>query len=286
MKPDILLYINPGAARYRPNLVQRIRIEAEKFGFIISPVSTAEQLVQRLEKEPPSYLGILGGDGTIHRLLPFLSEHTPPILLLPAGLGNELARSLFIPAHPISALHLLSSSQISKVWVGQIQNVLFANTAGTGIDALISLNRSFLPFPIPYLAYFLLLLPFLPSFPIRIQIDDREITGQFFWVLVGNGKYIGGGIPILPISNPCDRQLELFLLSAGSKWNILFNLPKALRGEHLSHPLIQTFPIKQAKLSLTRPTLFNIDGELYTFSGEIEIHGGIKSLRFISGFGK
>src|SRR5258708_4339615 len=37
---------------------------------------------------------ICGGDGTTHRYLPELPAHRPPVLVVPAGSGNDFARSL------------------------------------------------------------------------------------------------------------------------------------------------------------------------------------------------
>jgi len=60
---------------------------------------------------------VLGGDGTIHRNLPQLIEAKAPVLIVPDGSGNDLARALNIHSVETSwqlAARFVRSQQRSK----------------------------------------------------------------------------------------------------------------------------------------------------------------------------
>lgn len=254
---------------------------AEEESISLLPVWHTDSLGSILSKERPPLLFVFGGDGTIHHLLPFLTENSPPVLLIPTGMGNELARALGIPLRPLSSFPLWKNGTVKKVCVGRIQDIWFINSAGTGIDSSVSFLRSRWRLPLPYLGYFFLTFPFLSPFSFRIRGNGKEHEGKFLWLLISNSGKIGGGIPIIPSSNLYDEKMELLLLRAGGKWEILQSLPKALKGKHLPHRLLEIYPIQQATLFSPHPRIFNVDGEIYTFSGEIQIEAGKRWIPFI-----
>lgn len=59
-----------------------------------------------------------------------------PLGIIPAGTGNDFARSLGIPLHDIRAsLHLLIGNSSRSVDIGKINDTYFLNVASVGFDA-------------------------------------------------------------------------------------------------------------------------------------------------------
>src|SRR5271168_4102567 len=120
---------------------------------------------------------ILGGDGTIHRHLPALVRLQLPVLIVPAGSGNDFAR----------ALKLRSPEDSLRVWqefeAGTIQpravdlgviiptaapesNQLFCTVAGCGLDAAAASRANKMPRWLrAHGGYALALLPLLADLP-------------------------------------------------------------------------------------------------------------------------
>src|ERR1035438_4680374 len=66
---------------------------------------------------------IFGGDGTIHRHLPALVRLQLPVLVVPAGSGNDFAR----------ALHLHSARDSLRVWRGFEAGKIQARAVDLGV---------------------------------------------------------------------------------------------------------------------------------------------------------
>ena len=74
-------------------------VEAGHEAVVVSGPDAAgayESLESELRTGVDSVL-VVGGDGALHGLLPLLADSGTPVGMLPAGTGNDLARSLDIP---------------------------------------------------------------------------------------------------------------------------------------------------------------------------------------------
>src|SRR6185437_545367 len=86
---------------------------------------------------------VVGGDGTIHRFLPQLILSKKPILIVPCGSGNDLARAVGIRsvAHAANlARDFSGNTQVRQIDLGIISDssgkeTPFCCTAGFGLDA-------------------------------------------------------------------------------------------------------------------------------------------------------
>ncbi len=57
----------------------------------------------------------VGGDGTLHALLPLAVRCQLPLGLIPCGSGNDTARAFGLPRHPIAALEIALNGQTQRV---------------------------------------------------------------------------------------------------------------------------------------------------------------------------
>jgi YegS/Rv2252/BmrU family lipid kinase len=84
-------------------------------------------------------VAVVGGDGTIMEVISGMltAKACLPLLVLPAGTGNLLARTLHVPEDPVAALDALLKGETRALDVGYIKNKgrYFIVAAGAGVDA-------------------------------------------------------------------------------------------------------------------------------------------------------
>jgi len=215
---------------------------------------------------------VCGGDGTIRDAVNYLHPQRQILGILPWGMGNDFARSIGIPRSLSGAMTLLKTGVVTPIDVGKAGERLFINSFGFGIDAEVVKARQRHPHLIGgYLALFLTTFPSLKPFPVRLRADDTLYEGDYYWFLIMNGKFIGGGIPIHPHASLQDGRFHLLLLKKGPKYQILSHLPLALRGRHLSHPLVQTMEAEEVQVELPHRVDAALDGDLFPYQCPLAI---------------
>lgn len=67
-----------------------------------------------LQERKPESVIVVGGDGMVHLAIQELGETEVPMILIPAGTGNDFARTLNLDLEsPVSALTTLSIIRLS-----------------------------------------------------------------------------------------------------------------------------------------------------------------------------
>lgn len=86
---------------------------------------------------------VLGGDGTLNRVVNAIGDHAVPIGLLPLGTGNDFARAMGIPSDPGAAAAQLLEGQVRAVDLLEVNGRLFctAGLLGLPADAALSVDR-------------------------------------------------------------------------------------------------------------------------------------------------
>jgi diacylglycerol kinase family enzyme len=79
-----------------------------------------------------------GGDGTMNEIGSAIAFTETALALVPSGSGNGLARELRIPFDATAALDLAFSGRDRTIDAGQIEERLFFNVAGVGLDARVA----------------------------------------------------------------------------------------------------------------------------------------------------
>src|ERR1700692_4924372 len=132
---------------------------------------------------------ILGGDGTIHRHLPALVRLQLPVLIVPAGSGNDFARALDLRSMRDS-LRVWSDFESGKIQARAIdlgvivptaspeRTYYFCGVAGCGLDSAGARRANRMPRWLRgHGGYALALLPLLlklPAFPMRLTEFNNQ----------------------------------------------------------------------------------------------------------------
>jgi len=227
-------------------------------------------LARQAAKEKPDLIVSAGGDGTHHYVINGLAGSDVPLGLLSLGSGNDLAHGLGIPTGPAAVEVLLlgvpRSIDLARVYRdGNEHSTLYACIAGAGFDSIVTrfANQKIhrVHGPPAYAWAILRCLKFYGAHSIEIRSDTEGFAGDVIFVTVGNSTSYGGGVKIAPRARLDDGLLDVCVVPAMSRLELLRWMPAAYRGQHLAHPRIRYFQAHKVTVaSASRLELFG-DGE-------------------------
>jgi diacylglycerol kinase (ATP) len=223
----------------------------------------------------------VGGDGTIQEVLNGLMaaggapDGGPPVLgIVPAGSGNDLARSVGLPSAPLDALAVALGGQTRALDLGLARHDgearYFAAAGGTGFDAQVAFTMAGRPhrWQRGRVGYFLSTLNELRRYRnrdlrIRLATDAgaRELDGRYLFVAFANGAYYGGGMKICPDASISDGMLDVCLVGDISRLGAMRELPGIYRAAHVDHPLVEIVRVRELRIEGQASTRVHLDGE-------------------------
>jgi YegS/Rv2252/BmrU family lipid kinase len=181
-------------------------------------------------------LVVFGGDGTVHEVangLP-LAGDDPLVALLPGGTGNDLARAIGIPPDPVAAAAELAGARpraldLLECGTRRAANGVNAGFAAAATDTLSRPLKKTLG-PAAYVVGGIRAGVRPPTWPTRVEVDGRVVSGDALAVVVGNGGSFGGGRWLIPDADVGDGLLDVLFVPAGaSKAKLARHLAKDRR---------------------------------------------------------
>jgi diacylglycerol kinase (ATP) len=223
------------------------------------------ELARQAQEEKPDVIVSAGGDGTHHYVLNGLSGSQTPLGILSLGTGNDLAKGLGIPAEPEKAARVLLGGTPRPIDLARIGSTLYHCIAGVGFDSVVTRFANeqvqWVSGSPRYAWAILRCLEFYQPHRLEIRSDVKDFTGDVIFVTIGNNRSYGGGVTMAPRARLDDGLLDVCIVPAMSKLELLRWVPAAYRGEHLAHPDIGYFQTPTVTLnSPSRLELF-ADGE-------------------------
>ena len=236
----------------------------------------ATQLAQRAAREGAKTVAAVGGDGTLLEVATGLRHTDTALGVIPAGTGNDFAKTVRIPKGPMAALDAMLALPARPTDTVRINERMFLNETGTGFDVMVldyaEKAKRHVQGLLPYLYGVIRTIFHFQSVRLSLSVDGAPAEEKELLVLgAGNGRFIGGGIPIAPDARPDDGLLDVVLVDRMSKCRMLSVLAGLLKGKILSFP--ETTFVRARKLVIEGKGLrINIDGEILPMDrAEIEI---------------
>lgn len=221
---------------------------------------TAEESVRRVREalaaaDAPDAVVCAGGDGLVCITLGALAGSAVPLGLVPGGTGNDLARELGVPEHdPIAAADVVLDGRVRRVDLGTVESstepIRFATVVGTGFDARVTLRANRMRYPRGPLRYTLAALAEMASglaVPYRIELSgapgqsDAVVEIEAVMVAVGNTRSYGGGMLICPDAVLDDGLLDVTVVGAMSRLEMIRLLPALAAGKRVDHPALSQY---------------------------------------------
>jgi YegS/Rv2252/BmrU family lipid kinase len=186
-----------------------------------TPEDTGHRMAGELIAAGHSPLLVAGGDGTVRVVCAAASGTDTPLLIVPLGTGNLLARNLDLPLDTDEALAAAADGADRRVDLGGVEGddlpaTAFAVMAGMGFDAAMMADApEGLKARVGALAYVVSGVRHLrdEAFGVRITVDGKVCRYQARTVLVGNVGSLQAGIELLPDASPDDGVLDVVVLA-------------------------------------------------------------------------
>ncbi len=223
---------------------------------------------------------IFGGDGTIHRHLPALVRLQLPVLIVPAGSGNDFAR----------ALKLRSAQDSRRVWrsfeAGEIQaravdlgvivsaaepghRHYFCSVAGVGFGSAAARRANRMPRWLRgHGGYALALLPLLTklsTFSLRLRrfngVDHVESETPTLLAAFANTQFYGDGMRIAPEADAADGKLDICRINTLNPCKLFCMFPTVYFGHHLLLPEVEYSRAERVRLQTDSRQEIYADGE-------------------------
>lgn len=206
---------------------------------------------------------VVGGDGMVHMAIQQLAESKIPMVLVPAGTGNDFARALNLNLNqPLSALEFSLISNPVSVDLGKANDRFFADILSTGFDSVVNERANRLRWIRGRMKYNIAILLVLSTFrPLtyRFRVDEIEFTTKAMLIAVSNGQSYGGGMKVTPNALLDDGLFDVMILGPVSRFEFLKVFPKVFSGTHVDHPAVKI--MRGKKISIDSSAVAYADGE-------------------------
>ncbi len=234
---------------------------------------------------------LLGGDGTVHRHLGSLVRLGLPVLIVPAGSGNDFACSLGLrrvrdslaawkkfcgSAGNVRTIDLGTISQLQGAEATDVPAPdsvrYFCCVAGVGLDGEVARRANRLPRWLRgHGGYLLSLAPTIFSFaPLPMKIftlgENKEgwstrSNGPALLAAFANTPFYGGGMKIAPRAKMDDGLLDVCVVGGVDRFKLFCMFPTVYSGRHLGIREVKYFHAARVRVETEHPLDVYADGE-------------------------
>lgn len=208
---------------------------------------------------------VIGGDGTVLSVLPYIVNREIKLGIIPCGTANLLAEKLNIPKNIHKAVNVLINGNKKLIDVGKIGDSYFVLRVGYGMDAeIVNGATCFMKNKFGYLAYLIQGIKCIFSLtpkPFEISTDNKAFKVNASAVIVSNSaNMFRDKFSVAPLSDISDGKLDVFVLYAKNIWEFLTVFRQIIFNRH--KPCRNVLYTKTNSISIkSNNSKFHIDGE-------------------------
>ncbi len=195
----------------------------------------------------------VGGDGLVHTALQVVAGTGVPLGIIPAGTGNDIARSAGLPRRdPVAAARVVAAGHTRTLDLARSGERWFATVLAAGFDAIVNERANAMRWPRGQMRYNIATVAELRTFralPYQLELDGRRVATEAMLVAVGNGPSFGGGLQICAGAQLDDGLLDVVLIKPMSRTELVRTYPKLFKGTHVSHPLYERHLVRQVTVA-------------------------------------
>ena len=211
----------------------------------------------------------VGGDGMLSSLAGPVSQADGTLAVLPAGRGNDFARMLGLPEDPAGQARLLLEGAVRRVDLLDLllpgaERRTVAGSVYCGVDARAAeiVDRvHWLPRKLQYpWAAIRALATYQPA-RFEVTVDGDARTYDAANVVVANSAYYGKGMKIAPDAAVDDGLLDVVVIEAAGRLDLIRSLPKVYDGGHVDLPEVTVLTGRRVELRADARTPVPVGGD-------------------------
>lgn len=212
---------------------------------------------------------VAGGDGSVNHILPSLLKINKPVLVIPCGTANNLARTYDIPLRPGEAVTSSLDGELRMIDVGLINDIPFLNVAGLGLSTEVNLHVNkklkkifgVFAFIITALTMVLRMKPFRAV----VTVDGgRPIFTRSWQISICNGKHYGSGLTIKEDASLEDSKIHLLSTEVAKWWHSLKLIHCFFLGTFKKEDQVMLISGKTIHIETRRRFWVDVDGDVKT----------------------
>ena len=258
------------AGRIAGTVAERLRTVVDDLITVeASSVEESHRLMREAHDTNLDALVVVGGDGSAHQGVQFCADTGVPLAVVPAGTGNDLARTLGAPKDPLAATDALvaaiKADERTKIDLGRVAGgPWFAGVLCAGFDSAVNERANRMRWPSGPRRYDLAILAELAKLrtgPLTVVEDGEQAEHQATQIAIGNIPHYGGGIPICPDADPTDGLFDITLVGRAGRFDLIKMLPGLRTGNHVHNPLVSCSRAREVSLGGENGWVAYADGE-------------------------
>jgi len=287
MQTKVCVIVNPVAGHGRaPRVWQRVEPLARKLSAELDiPYSVhftekprhAEELARQAVERGFDRIAVIGGDGTLNEVGNGLVGSGAALAIVAAGSANDLIRTFPLSKDPAEAIRVAFTGHPRPMDVGLVETRQvrrhFVNMFGSGFDAEVAGRVNDLgPFVKAFggtVATLICLVMTLFQYQnprVRLRIDDQDLdVPNLVFSAVAIGRFIGGGMMLLPDAAPDDGLFDIMWAHDIGRLDLLRTVAKTYSGRHVEHPRVHVARGKRVTIESSVPLRCHVDGEVGGF---------------------
>ena len=218
---------------------------------------------------------VMGGDGTINKVLPLLIKTNATLGILPCGTANLLGANLGIPNNIKKSLKIIEKNTTKEINIAKINDKYSILRIGFGYDSdIICKTPQSLKNKFGYFAYFIAGILFgfrLKNKTYEMVIDNNNMKINASCIIIANASNMFRNIvSISKNSKLDDNLLDIFILKTQNPILFFIEFLRILFNDKENGMLAEYLKGKNIKIA-NKWSCFHIDGEKMKLDKDIEI---------------
>jgi diacylglycerol kinase (ATP) len=272
---------NPHAGRGRAaetvaTVVMTLRVAGvQARGELTTSIGNATKLAAEAARD--SHVAVaVGGDGLLRAIVAGAARHNGIVGIIPAGRGNDYARTLGMPSKVDAGIRVLLESSprpadciavalgATKDCLRNHHDVAIGNVY-IGFDSISNVLANNMPVNLGPLTYKFAALHAaltMPQLTFRLMIDGHPYEYAGSGVAIANSCFYGAGIPLAPSADLHDGMLDVLMFEQTNRRARIANMLAMRQGAHLNRGDVHHVRAKEIQVCVDPPIEAFSDGDL------------------------